>query len=259
MSGLLRTESRFQAYVLDGEAGIVGEIAGRDDAFRRQRLDIYRDAYRLRLGEVLESDYPALHSSLGAEAFGTLAIEYLAAHPSTFRNVRWFGGALPRFLRDHDPDPMHEELAQFEWTLGLAFDAPDQQAATFADVAAIAPEAWTDLRLQAHPCLHQLKLQTNAVAVWNAFTAEQPAVSGQILDTPVEWAVWRKDHAPWFRSLPEDEAWALAAMREGSTFGEICAGLCDWVAEEQAALRAAQLLRGWVDEGWIAGLCAGDE
>lgn len=254
MSGLLRLESGIQAYVLDGEAGIVEKIAGRDDAFRRQRLDIYRDAYRLRLGEVLESDYPALHSSLGAQAFEALAAEYLAAHPSTFRNVRWFGGALAGFLRGHDPDPMHAELAQFEWTLGLAFDAPDLPAVAFADVAAIAPEAWTDLRLQAHPCLQQLKLRTNAVAVWNAFTAEQPALPGEVLESAVEWAVWRKNHAPWFRSLPQDEAWALAAMREGSTFGEICAGLCDWVAEAEAALRAAQLLRGWVDEGWIAGL-----
>jgi len=49
-----------------------------------------------------------------------------------------------------------------------------------------------------------------------------------------------------------DEAWALDAMMKHLSFGEICAGLCQWLAEDQAAPRAAALLRGWVDEGWIA-------
>jgi hypothetical protein len=30
--------------------------------------------------------------------------------------------------------------------------------------------------------------------------------------------------------------------------------LTQWLPEEQAAPRAAALLRGWVDEGWIAAL-----
>ena len=55
-----------------------------------------------------------------------------------------------------------------------------------------------------------------------------------------------------FRSLEADEAWALEAMMNHLSFGEICAGLCHWLAEAHAAPRAAALLRGWVDEGWIA-------
>jgi hypothetical protein len=257
MSTLEQIESGLQAYVLGTGSDVTVTIAGRDDAYRAQRLDIYRDAYRLRLAEVLASDFPALRAHVGEAAFDAIAFEYLAAHPSTFRNVRWFGGALARFLReqpDHASEPARAELAQFEWALGLAFDAPDQPAVAFADVVALAPEAWPELRLQAHPCLHLVKLQTNAVAIWNAHNAGGAPVPATTLDAPVDWAIWRKDLSPYFRSLPADEAWALVAMRDGSSFGEICAGLCDWVPEEQAALRAAQLLRGWVDETWIAGL-----
>ena len=43
-------------------------------------------------------------------------------------------------------------------------------------------------------------------------------------------------------------------MISQASFGEICAGLCERVAEEEAAARAAGMLRGWVEAGWIAEL-----
>jgi hypothetical protein len=257
MSPLARTEADLQAYVLGEAERVLAAVAGPDEAFRRQRLDIYRDAYRLRLVEVLGADYPALRAHLGDEAFEALAADYLAANPSTFRNVRWFGGALPRHLEmrpEHAADPLPADLARFEWTLGLAFDGPDVPSVGFADVAAIAPQAWAALRLQVHPGLHLLRLRTGAVAAWKAHDAGEAPPVAEPPGEPADWAVWRKDDSPYFRSLPADEAWALAATREGAAFGEVCAGLCEWVAQEEAPLRAAQLLRGWVDEGWIAGL-----
>jgi hypothetical protein len=257
MSSLPLTEAGFQGYVLGTDSGIAAEIAGGDEAFRRTRLDIYRDAYRLRLIEVLGSDFPVLKSHAGDEWFEAVATGYVAAHPSVSRNVRWFGAAFPGFLRKqpgHADQPVLADIALFEWTLGLAFDAPDQAAIGFADVAAVAPEAWSGLRFRAHASLRVLELGTNAVAIWKSINGDTPGGPPEPASEPVAWAIWRKALSPYFRSLAPDEAWALSAIREGSGFGEICAGLCDWVAEGEAALRAAQLLRGWVDEGWIAGL-----
>lgn len=254
-------ESSFQLYVLGGDEvlgrdeAIVAEIAGPDDRFREARLAIYRDAYRLRLVEVLESDYPALKAHLG-EAFEGIAREYLAAHPSTFRNVRWFGGRLAGFLRAHPrhcANPVLADLAEFEWTLGLAFDAADAPSVTFDEVATVAPEHWPGLRFSAHPSLHVRKLHTAAVGLWKAALSE-PASPRDENGAVVEWAIWRKNLAPHFRSMPADETQALAATRAGNSFADICAGLCNWVGPEQAATRAAQLLRGWVDEGWIGAL-----
>ena len=116
------------------------------------------------------------------------------------------------------------------------------------------PEAWAELRFQPHATLRWLALQTNAVAIWKAIDNEGDACQPETYPEPVTWAVWRKQHSPFFRSLEDDEAWALKAMISQASFGEICAGLCEWVAEEQAPARAAGMLRGWVEEGWIAGL-----
>ncbi|MGC1955149.1 MAG: hypothetical protein WA970_21745 [Gammaproteobacteria bacterium] len=47
------------------------------------------------------------------------------------------------------------------------------------------------------------------------------------------------------------EAWALDAARHGESFGALCAGLCQWVGEAQAAAHAASLLRTWIVEGLV--------
>jgi hypothetical protein len=257
MKHLATLEAQFQDNVLTGDPAIDAEIGGDSEEFRNARLAIYRDAYRLRLAEVLGSDYEILHGYLGDEPFDAMARDYIAAHPSTFRNVRWFGGKLADFLRATPPyaaHPVLAELAQFEWTLGLAFDAPDQDAVRFEDVAAVLPEAWAGLRFAPHPGLRILKLRSNAVAIWKAIGNDEAPPQAESLAAPVAWAVWRKRHSPFFRSLEIDEAWALNAMLAQASFGEICSGLCEWNSAEDAAPRAAGMLRGWVEEGWIAGL-----
>ena len=257
MSALTGSQTRFQAYVLTGDGGIISEIAGADDAFRRTRLDIYFNAYRLRLAEALATDYEILKAYTGDETFDAIIRDYIDAHPSVFRNVRWFGGHLADFLREeprYAGQPILADLARFEWTLGLAFDAADMAALRFEDVAAVPPEAWAGLHLTPHPALHVVELRTNAVAVWNALKNADHGIAPERLPEPMRWAIWRKQFSPYFRSLEADEAWALDAMRNHLNFGEICAGLCQWLPEEQAAPRAAALLRGWVDEGWIASL-----
>ena len=251
------TEARFQDNVLTGDPAIDSQIEGDSAEFRNTRLGIYRNAYRLRLIEVIGTDYEVLHAYLGDELFDALAGDYIAAHPSTFRNVRWFGGKLAEFLRAaprYAEHPELAELAQFEWSLGQAFDSPDEDAVRFGEVAAVTPEAWAELRFKPHPALRLLELRTNAVAIWKAIGSEGGSCEPETFPEPVTWVVWRKQHSPFFRSLDADEAGALKAMISQASFGEICAGLCERVAEEEAAARAAGMLRGWVEAGWIARL-----
>lgn len=255
MSPLNVTQARFQAYVLARDSAIVREVAGSDEVFRRDRLDIYYNAYRLRLAEALATDYEILKAYIGDELFDAIVGEYIDTYPSVFRNVRWFGGRVADFLRDaslYAEQPILADLARFEWTLGLAFDAADAAALRFEDVAAVPPEAWTRMRLKPHPALHVVELRTNAVAVWNELRNANRGIAPETLPEPLRWVIWRKEFSPYFRSLEADEAWALEAMMNHLSFGEICGGLCQWLAEDQAAPRAAALLRGWVDEGWIA-------
>ena len=62
-----------------------------------RRLAIYYDAYRLRLLEALDSNYPILHSWMGDDEFEKLGLAYLDAHPSTHFSIRYFGHRLSEF------------------------------------------------------------------------------------------------------------------------------------------------------------------
>lgn len=255
MNALLQTQSEFQRYVLYGESSITGEVAGPDEEFRKTRLGVYYDAYRLRLVEVLGSDFETLKTFAGEETFDAIARAYLDAHPSTFRNVRWFGGLLPSFLRQdarYRGHPVLAELAEFEWTLGLAFDAPDAPALAFDDLAGLPADAWAGIGFRPHPSLHCLELRWNIVAIWNAIGRKETPPEAAESAEPLTVAIWRRDHSSHFRSLPGDEAQMLRAALGGANFPEMCERLALEHGEDAAAVRAAELLRGWVDQGWLS-------
>ncbi len=248
-------QGAFQAYVLHGAAQIGERVApGRLDNAER-RLRIYYDAYRLRLIEALANDYETLRAALGEDAFRAAALAYVEANSSQWRNVRWYGARLPDFLRDTAPwsDRIWlSDIARFEWTLTLAFDAADTPSLTFAELAALPPEAWSALAFSLHASVHLLRLSTNAPAMRKAVDAGIAPPAIEVHDPPVDWLVWRNGLSVSFRSLSAAEHCAVAAVGRGENFPTICEGICAFVAAEEAPALAAGWLRAWVDDGLIA-------
>lgn len=252
---LATLEQAFQSYVLDGVREIAARVEPGPLANHERRLRVYYDAYRLRLVEALSSDYEALHAVLGQDGFREAALAYVEAHPSVFRNVRWYGAALPNFLRRAAPwlrQPWLAELARFEWTLTLAFDAPDAPHAVFSDLAALPAEAWGALTFDFHPSVHLVSLRSNAPAMRTAIDAGASLPPVEMRDEPIDWLVWRKDLVTRFRSLSRPESWALQSARQGNAFPTLCEGLCEFVSQSEAPALAASWLRAWVDDQLIA-------
>lgn len=247
----------FQEYVLGGAHGIVDRIEPGRLANHQRRLAIYYNAYRLRLVEALGTDFEALVAVMGKDGFEDACRAYVEATPSPFRNVRWYGCNLSAFLRKTQPwhkQPWLADIAQFEWTLTLAFDAADAPHVRFEDLAVLQGDAWSTLGFRLHPSVRMIELKANAPAIRKAVDAGTPAPLPEFADKALTWLVWRKDLSPHFRSLSEPEAWALRGAGEGLSFPAICEGLCFWFASEQAARAAAGWLRTWVDDQLIMAL-----
>jgi len=257
VNALPQLQLAFQRYVLQGEDAVREHIVSAARADPGQRLRIYYDAYRLRLIEAIATDYEALYAAMGADAFKAACRAYIAATDSSYRNVRWYGGALPDFLRTTAPwceQPLLSEIALFEWTLTLAFDAADGLAVTFDELAALPGEQWPTVAFVLHPCVKLISLHTNAPAFRKAHDAGEPLPEASAAAAPVSWLIWRRDYTVCFRSLSEPEAWALRAVREGANFSALCEGMCEWFEPEEAAPHAAGFLRQWVDDGVIGGV-----
>lgn len=69
---------------------------------------------------------------------------------------------------------------------------------------------------------------------------------------PKSWLVWRQDLRTYFRSLSVDEAWAVDTAAGGSSFADICEGLCEWIDAQNVAAHAAGLLKRWVADGLVS-------
>ena len=253
MHKLARIQADFQAYLMDDatEAAFVNVIVNDEKAGARKRLGIYYDAYRLRIIAALAAAYPKLKLLLGDDLFDSTAHAYIDQNPSTYRNLRWYGSEMRAHLQANLPQhPIVAEMADFEWALGLAFDAEDAPTLQLQDLANIPPECWADLKFTIHPSVQVLPLQWNVVLVWKALDA------GDSPPNPVKTAepclIWRQDLNSHFQSINAAEFSAIQLVISGATFGELCHRLQDSAGEQAAITQAAQYLSRWLNDGLIS-------
>jgi hypothetical protein len=246
----------FQDYLLADSESFAAAVRDTRKADRTILLGVYRDGYALRLTEVLTNDYPGVLAMCGPDDFDRLARAYIAAYPSHHPSVRWFGRHFADFAAGtppYDGTPAIAEMARFEWALGEACDAPDMAPITADALIALAPEAWETLSFKALPTVRLVPFAYNVAQAWQR---REEVLSGDLAvertSEPTIWEVWRPELTAHFRSLEPDEAAMLEALMDGRPFPELCEILVAHVGEEQAAARAASLLRGWVEIGMIS-------
>lgn len=255
---LAELQSSFQRAIVDGDAGILDLIADNSRTARETLFGVYRHAYRARLVEILRHDYAELARFAGEETFASLALGFIAAHPSRTPNARWFGSAFPEFLAahpGHEAHPEHADLARFARAINDAFDAADGTRLTLADLAAVPPALWGGLVFTPHPSVRRIDLTSNGVELWRWAQAEPdgspPAV--RRLAEPERLAVYRPELTPRFRALAYEEAMMFDEMAKGVAFAGLCELVGIYGGENGAALRAATHLKLWIEEGMLSG------
>jgi putative DNA-binding protein len=254
MTSLKALQESFQRGVLAGDDTILGEIKGSAKESRDVLFGVYRNAYVLRLIEVLTEDYEQLHAYLGDVAFAKLTRAYIDAHPSDRRSARDFGRHMPRSLRDADTHAKHPELAEIaelEKALGDAFDGPDAEPLSLERLTAIAPQDWPRLVFEPHPTAIRLTFTTNAANLWSALRGEARLPKPRRLEEREAIIVWRQDFIARFRPLPPEEAMMWDEAAKGVTFSVLCEMVATFAGTEGAEFRAASFLEGWVDTGML--------
>jgi hypothetical protein len=257
MTQLRQLQRELQCHLLGADSAIVDAIVDAPPLPATERLDIYRNAYRVRLIDALDDTYSVLHALLGDEVFVALGEEFIAARPSVHRSIRWYGRELPEFLSQRSPyaeQPLLAELALLEWTLAEVFDAADAEPKPRAAFSAIDAAAWSDLQFEFHPSLRRLHLQWNTTAVWQAMSRQEAPPDPMCAEHPVPWLLWRQNLQNYFRSMNIDEAVALDSALRGDSFGDICESLAEWLPDDEIPLRAASLLGTWADSGIIVAI-----
>lgn len=176
MIGLRKLQRDFAQYLTADAGPLIDSVAEQGNIDRATRLNIYQNAYHVRLRECIETDHPMLGLYLGDELFEQMIMGYIRRHPSRYPSLRQFGMRLPEFLAQTWPfcsHPIIAEIASFERRLMDAFDAADSSLATLGDLQKLPAEQWPDLRLAFHPSLGLFEARWNSVESWRALKHEQ--------------------------------------------------------------------------------------
>ncbi|MGB4812952.1 MAG: DNA-binding domain-containing protein [Methylophilaceae bacterium] len=246
MSQLEKMQTDFQNYIIHKNETFMYCIVDDELVGATTRLNIYYNGYRLRIIESLATSYPKLQAWLGDDVFNNIARGYIANYPSTYSNMRWVGDKMDLHLKHAlAKQPFSAELAQFEWALGLAFDAEDAPILQLADLVKIAPEDWADLQFRFHPCLQLLPTRYNVIAIWKALDLNATPPKPKLIRQHT--VIWRYNLDSYFRSVDQAEYAALQLVASGASFGELCESLQS-ESGEVATNIAAQYLSTWLND-----------
>lgn len=250
MKTLAEIQAEMQRAILGGNNHATALLAPPPHGDAGRRLKVYQSAYGLRLTEFLANDYEKLLSYLGDVRFRTMAEAYIRAHPSDHPNARWFSRHLPEFLKS-DPkyrrNPEVAEMALLERALNAAFDGPDAPVVTMAELARVPGEQVASARFDLAPTVFRIPVSTNVTSLWSSLRCGVAPPAPEDLARPCEVLVWRQAGGSRFRLLGDEEAMALACVGDGVSFSHICEMIAVSGAAEDAAVRAAGYLRGWIE------------
>jgi len=272
---LAELQSLFQAAVLTGDAedgALLDVVAPPREADRPTMMGVYVNAYRLRLAEFLDEDFPALRVLLGDDDFEALVEAYIDENPSRLRNARWYTTRLPEFMRESEnwsANALAIGLALFERALTDAYDAADAPALSIETLAEFSPQDWPRLGFTFHPSLRLIEVAAGVLDAYAAATADEQDEEaaradeddeGALEDRPSDAsesetiAIWRADLDPAYRQLDPDEHLALFEAMAGQSFGDICQLVAFQNEGQSATERLARFLVTWFSEGLVIGV-----
>ena len=109
---------------------------------------------------------------------------------------------------------------------------------------------------QPHPTAIRLTFATNAAELWTALKNETAPPKPMRLPEPQALLVWREGFMARFKPLSTEEAMMWDEAAKGVRFSVLCEMVATFAGEDEAELRAASYLKGWVDMGMLAGFVA---
>ena len=252
-------QDRFQRAILAGDDTILKDIPDGPHETKANLLGIYRDAYVLRLIDVIAADHERLHAYLGDDSFRAMARAYVARYPSRHPNARWFAQRLPEFLREHEQyskQPVLSELAALERALNNAFDGADAPVVSMADLAALPPEIWGGISFVRHPTATSIEVSSNVGAIWTALKAGKETPPVHYSETVTRILVWRHETTPMFREMSAEETMMWEEAGKGVRFADLCTLLAVYDDPGSAPARAAGFLKAWLDAGLLTRVVA---
>jgi len=249
---LEQTQAEFKHFLFSGsnETQLKSRIATTNNIDNGLRLDVYRNAYYIRLEEALAHDYPAVLAAAGDKYFGEISVSYLQDYPSTSPSLRNLGNNLSVWMQCHGKTAL-SEIAEMEWSVLNAFDAADASPINAGCLATVPTEEWHALCFEFHPSVSIQQVSCNARDIWAAVRNEKTPVPHMDENVNENLIIWRAANGPSVQAVDAVQYRVMRNLNKGKSFSVCCLDLADHHPEEEVPQLAAKSLALALNSGWI--------
>lgn len=143
-----------------------------------QQLRIYIDGYRIRLLQVIRSDYPVLLSLLGEDVFYSIALEYIENNPPTSFNLDRYPHQFGQFFTTKNKDVFVCDLARLESAIAEVFMGEESEIITAEEFYGISAEEFSSQIFHSRKASRLMKFSSDVNSWLNDFR------NSEILITP---------------------------------------------------------------------------
>ncbi len=225
-------------------------------------INVYADAYHLRICDAVRETYPSLTYVLGRGIIDQVIRSYIAVEPSREVSIKYAGKHLATYLRTaklptacRASNAVLADIAALEWAREDLFDREDGPAPLSPGVLTEVSESdWPNVRFEF----------TDVLALVEAGSAVHTVLSAVAKDEAPElpdarathYLVYRDDGEVEHREVSQVEAVALQALRSGATFFDACAAAAKASGQdlEKVVPETVTRLGDWFGLGLVTGL-----
>lgn len=226
-------QHHFKSAVMgDSIVPVAFELVRATDSFSKlERVGVYRHAYRARLLEALEEDFPLLKNQLGEEAFSEIAKSFIDARPSAYASLAEFSRHLPDFLSESSDRPEWlTDLARFEWHLVVAGTLERTLDNQWAEFSKLPDHKKLEVSLGLHPTASLFESRW-AVDELRDLSPKIPS------KTEVQLLIYRDGSEATVQRLSKDEAEAIRLLQRGTKLATMAEALMErGVSQENTVL-----------------------
>ena len=185
-----------------------------------KQLQVYRNAYRWRLHDVVTTDYPVLQHYLGEKQFSALLHGFIDQVAPNHFNVARYAAGLPAYARTYaGVDAVAQEICTLETAIAQLADGTESTALTPQHLAAIAPEQLMQQQLLPR---YALQLFAFEYAIDDYYRAVKEGVADtQPIAIPSWLAVFRHEDVVWRMALSTSEYTLLSQLFAGVRVGDV--------------------------------------
>jgi len=228
-------------------------------------MQVYSDAYFLRILDVLKTIFPKLVRMIGEGSFAEIIAGYLKSHPPSEPSVDQAGSNLSQYIAKNGVPPevaysieFCAELAALEYLENDFFDLTDElvPAAEISLLSMIPEESWSVAKFVFHKATSLMATHYDFVSLIKALR-ETPDVDAVPVKIPSNILVFRQDNMIKMQSMEDDEARFLAKIMHGATFEQaVMDGLDpdDESATQERVNDVLQYFPRWFSWGLILGV-----